>query len=146
MTYQMAFQARTWLETPFVHQGRSKHTGCDCLGLLIGVATELQLYSRQGMPLSACDNNTYGMATESYQLYQQLSTHLYQSSVPDSGKVLLFNIAGNASHLAILAPYAYGGLSMIHAYSVAEKVVEHRFDNKWQRRVAGIWEVKSNCN
>ena len=31
-------EARTWIGTPFVHQGRTKGLACDCLGLMIGVA------------------------------------------------------------------------------------------------------------
>ncbi len=30
--------ARTWLGTPYHHQGRLKGVGVDCAGLLIGVA------------------------------------------------------------------------------------------------------------
>ncbi|MBL0320066.1 MAG: hypothetical protein IPP74_12385 [Alphaproteobacteria bacterium] len=36
-------QARTWLGTPFHHQARLKGKGCDCLGLIVGVADELGL-------------------------------------------------------------------------------------------------------
>lgn len=31
-------EARTWIGTPFAHQGRTKGRACDCLGLMIGVA------------------------------------------------------------------------------------------------------------
>jgi hypothetical protein len=33
-------QARTWIGTPFHHQGRLKGVGCDCLGLIVGVAED----------------------------------------------------------------------------------------------------------
>ncbi len=33
--------ARSWLGTPYVHQASAKGAGCDCLGLIIGLYTEL---------------------------------------------------------------------------------------------------------
>ncbi len=35
--------ARTWLGTPYHHQGRVKGAGVDCAGLSVGVAKELGL-------------------------------------------------------------------------------------------------------
>jgi hypothetical protein len=32
--------ARSWLRTPFVPQAAGKHHGCDCAGLVIGLAKE----------------------------------------------------------------------------------------------------------
>jgi cell wall-associated NlpC family hydrolase len=40
--------ARTWLGTPYRHQGAAKHAGCDCLGLIRGVWREL--YGREAEP------------------------------------------------------------------------------------------------
>ena len=34
----MIDEAREWIGTPFVHQGRTKGQACDCLGLVIAVA------------------------------------------------------------------------------------------------------------
>ncbi len=60
----IAQQARSWLGTRFHHQGRLKHNandagGCDCLGLLVGVAEELQLHA-EGTPVMAFDERDYG--------------------------------------------------------------------------------------
>lgn len=33
-------QARTWLDTPYHHQGRLKGVGVDCIGYLVGVGLE----------------------------------------------------------------------------------------------------------
>jgi hypothetical protein len=37
-------EARTWLSTPFVHQGWTKGVACDCIGLIKGVGVELGLF------------------------------------------------------------------------------------------------------
>ena len=53
-------EARSWVGTRYVHQGRVKRNahnlgGCDCLGLLVGVVRELRMLSdvrdSQGEPL-----------------------------------------------------------------------------------------------
>ena len=36
-------EARSWLDTPYHHQGRLKGVGVDCIGLIIGVAHALNL-------------------------------------------------------------------------------------------------------
>ncbi|MDZ7822832.1 MAG: phage BR0599 family protein [Ahrensia sp.] len=33
--------ARSWIGTPYRHQGTLKHVGCDCLGLVLGSLSEL---------------------------------------------------------------------------------------------------------
>ena len=38
---QAVAEARTWLGTPYLHQGSLKHRGVDCLGLLRGVYREI---------------------------------------------------------------------------------------------------------
>lgn len=53
-------EARTWLGTPFKHQGRLKGQGVDCLGLLVGVAAALRLRGRDGLPLTSRDSLAYG--------------------------------------------------------------------------------------
>ena len=36
-------EAKTWLGTPFHHQGRLKGVGVDCAGVIVCVAKELKL-------------------------------------------------------------------------------------------------------
>jgi cell wall-associated NlpC family hydrolase len=43
MPHPIVTQARGWIGTPFHHQARLKGIGCDCLGLCVGVALELEL-------------------------------------------------------------------------------------------------------
>lgn len=53
-------EARSWIGTPFRHQGRRKGQGVDCLGLLAGVAAALALKGRDGRPLASRDSLAYG--------------------------------------------------------------------------------------
>ena len=51
--------AETWIGTPFAHQARIKHVGCDCLGLIMGIANELSLKAKSGLPLTLYDKIDY---------------------------------------------------------------------------------------
>jgi len=48
------------------------------------------------------------------------------------GDIVLMRFTGEPSHVAILANYLYGGLSVIHAYAASRKVIEHRLDDLWK--------------
>lgn len=53
MRKKIISEAKTWLGTDFHHQRRVKISinhcgGCDCIGLIIGVATALNLRSKTG--------------------------------------------------------------------------------------------------
>jgi hypothetical protein len=45
-------------------------------------------------------------------------------------------------HVAIVGDYAYGGLSIIHAFLMARKVVETRLDDVWQCRVVAAYKFR----
>lgn len=55
---EIVAMARSWLGTPWIHQGRLKSVGVDCGGLIIGVGKETglldfdtQAYSRKSQQL-----------------------------------------------------------------------------------------------
>jgi hypothetical protein len=43
--------------------------------------------------------------------------------------------------LGFIGDYEFGGLSMIHAYAWSRKVVEHRLDDVWRRRIVALFEL-----
>ncbi len=51
------------------------------------------------------------------------------------GDLLLMRFEQEPQHLAIVGDYEFGGLSIIHAYAQARKVVETRLDDVWLSRV-----------
>lgn len=136
--------ARGWLGTRFAHQGRVKATaqhkgGCDCLGLLVGVAKELGLRRREGTALRALsdyDRTDYGHIPDGARLQFLLEEALVPVTVQEvePGDILLFRFDGNPQHLAIVSDYPQG-LGIIHAYAEARKVIEHRLDEAWRGRI-----------
>ena len=133
-------QARTWLGTPFHHQARLKHKGCDCLGLIVGVVDELGLKDKTGKLLASYDEITYSKQPDGARLIAKLQSALKE--VPKAkmkpGDLGLFKIGDNPQHLAILTDFE-GGLGMIHCEARTRKVVEHRLDDEWNERLIKVF-------
>ncbi len=134
--------ARSFIGVKFHHQGRSAVTGVDCLGLLVLVAEVCQL-KFEGGTANEHDETDYGHNPDTTRLKGALDRLL--SPVPieqmQAGDVILCTLDHRPQHLAILADYAAaeGELAMIHAYAPLRKVVEHRLDNTWRGRIAGVY-------
>ena len=140
-------KARTWLGTPFHHQARVKGKGCDCLGLVIGVAKELELTDKTGRLLASHDEVTYSRQPNSSHLIDKLSSLLDKVSLENAsyGDIVVFKVGRNPQHLAILSNYDNSRLwlSMIHSDVRARCVVEHRMDDEWQAKLKYVFRVSS---
>jgi NlpC/P60 family putative phage cell wall peptidase len=129
-------QARTWLGTPYQHQARCKGAGVDCVGLVIGVASALGL--------SAFNTHCYGRVPSGRMMLELLGEHAIQVDhrapwLP--GQILALRFDSEPQHVAILADIAgTDQLSMIHAYSHAGNVTEHRLAEVWRARVMARYE------
>ena len=137
---KIVIQARTWLGTPFHHQARLKGKGCDCLGLVIGVVDELELKDKNGIRLAAYDEVTYSKEPNGEYLTEKLLSLLDEVPLQEAGAgdLALFKMGNNPQHLAILSDYE-GGLGMIHCYAQARRVVEHRLDEDWQKKIVKVF-------
>jgi cell wall-associated NlpC family hydrolase len=102
-------EAREWLGTPFVWGQSAKGVGCDCKGLVQGVAREL------GLP----EADTFYATFSSYRpdkpvpvalLKEGMAAVFEQVAKPRPGDVLLLKTGGKAQHLGI-----YCGATIIHA-------------------------------
>lgn len=139
--------ARGWIGTRFHHQGRLKASeghsgGCDCLGLLVGVARELKLPAKNGMGLLAdFDERGYGHLPDGRRLQAVLRDVLTAVDEPRPGDVVLFRLERDPQHLAIVSDYAHGGLGLIHALAQNRRVVEHGFDALWRERVVEVYRI-----
>jgi cell wall-associated NlpC family hydrolase len=146
---QIVACARSWLGTRFAHQGRLKRTqthqgGVDCLGLLVGVARELDIHGKDGLPLAQLDETDYAHYPDTVHLRWQLSRAMQEFPVDQiqPGDVVLMSIDGHPQHLGIIAkPYTGMGYTLIHAYAPARKVVEHALDDYWQSKVIAVYRV-----
>jgi hypothetical protein len=119
-------EARTYIGTRWVHQGRSRQ-GLDCLGLASLVAKVTRGYTFDVLNYAA-------QATDETML-ELCRQHMLP--VPASerrpGDVVIIRY-GNQRHMAIVGDHPIDGeMTLIHASSVFGRVVEHRLDSRWAR-------------
>lgn len=127
--------ARDWLKTPWRHQMSAKGTGCDCIGLVVGVARELGLDSEKLPP--------YKRDADGETLTRLLDERLDRiaSSEAMAGDIAVMRFDKYPTHLAIIGEHPFG-LSVIHASVLDRKVVEHRIDAKWRGRIIGYYRFR----
>ncbi len=120
-------QARTWIGTPFRHQGRAKNVGVDCAGVLLGAAWEL------GLPIE--DFPRYSHEPDPAVLREYLASQLAPVSPPAPGDVLLMKFGKSPpTHLALRTD-----IGLLHAYAPARKVVETSLDEYLASCIVQAW-------
>jgi hypothetical protein len=147
-------EARSWIGTRYVHQGRVKRNehnlgGCDCLGLLIGVVRELRMLSdvvdAQGerIPLYLFDHAVYGERPNGSLFKQKITEHLKE--VPKDalsiGDIALFLIQDNPQHVALIADGPHS-LHMLHCHGRSGRVAEHTLDESWRAKIDAVYRFK----
>ena len=138
--------ARTWIGTPFHHQGRLKHIGCDCLGLVLGIAEELALQS-EGTILHSLDNTAYSRAPNTTELIQKMERYLQKVEAGkwQAGDIALIHIAGNPQHLGIITDGIHGSYGILHAV-YGKGVVEHGLTVSWRKRIYRVYRFSIEEN
>ena len=124
-------QARTWLGTPFAHQGRVKGLGVDCGGLLVCVGREVGV--------EVADTPAYSMSPDPEIFRSMLADYCYPISKDEMapGDVVWISFAGEPRHVAFVTD-----IGLLHAWGRPGKVVEHRIDEVWRRRIKSVHRVK----
>lgn len=102
-------EARAWLGTPFHWQASLKGVGCDCKGLVAGVARELGLPEGDSLHAGLAD---YGRRVPVSLLQVGLAATLVRVAEPAPGDVLLLRMGGVPQHLGV-----HAGDALIHTYN-----------------------------
>jgi NlpC/P60 family putative phage cell wall peptidase len=131
---QVVNLARSWIGTPYRHQGCVRGAGADCLGLLRGVWRELYGAEPEAVPPYMADWAEPGGQEA---LWDAARRWLVPCGAGPGGPgdVLLFRMreGGIAKHLGITAETG-DAASFIHAYS-GHGVVESPLSQPWARRI-----------
>lgn len=153
--------ARTWIGTPYRHQGAVKGVGCDCLGLVRGIWRELYGEEPEAVPAYQPD---WAERAGEERLMAAAGRHFlavpaFEESLP--GDLLLFRFRPHlaAKHAGILArlPREGGGReygdhgdcagedrrepppdAFIHAYEQSAVTLSALVPG-WRRRIAGVY-------
>ncbi len=153
MREEIVAEARTWIGTPFHHQGRVKRAGCDCIGMVLGTLHNIGARAAQkttdgaAIPFTEFDRTDYSPDPNSARLKHTLDEHLTEIELEAiaPGDVLLFKVIHLPQHVGIVGNHPSGGLSLIHAYSPAGKVVEEPLAKMWLSRVIAAYRVPGEC-
>lgn len=132
---------RSWIGTRFHHQGRVKKTtnhrgGCDCIGLVLGVAQEVGL-TFHGNPYHVFDRKDYPKQPDGRQLKQAFETFLTPVAKDNMqpADIIMFRFEKDPQHVGFYSDRD----TVIHCYLQAKGVVEHRMDDYWKERIVGVF-------
>lgn len=115
---EVVAEARSWAGTPVKWGQAVKGRGCDCKGLVAGVARALGL--PEGDTLHA-RMSAYPKAVPVHLLREGLALTLDRVRDLLPGDVLLLNMAGSPQHLGL-----YTGEGIVHAYGRGPRHLLHR--------------------
>ena len=130
--------ARSYLGTPFHHQGRLKGVGVDCVGLVVCVMRELGIEVK--------DSFDYNGKPDSVLLRDKLREH-FNEIAPHEAKladILLFTIGKNPQHLGFVSSVG-GSNDIIHTHMGVKAVVETHIGS-WARQVVSAFEIPEVCD
>lgn len=122
--------ARTYVGTPFVHQGRAPGHGLDCIGVIVCVGRTLGLfdYDQTDYPRLPVGDMT---------LLPHIARAGFTAVAPSQarpGDVLLMRVLREPQHVALLTDRG-----VLHAWLQAGAVVEHRLEPFWRGRIVGAF-------
>ncbi len=136
---QIVSIARSYVGTPFHHQGRQKAIGIDCVGLLVCVMRECGL--------NVEDQTNYNGLIDAGFLRSKLDSHLVELSSPSDkegwlkagvvgvGDVLLLRIGKNPQHIGIVSD-----VGIIHTHQNAGRVIETNLSG-WSKRIVSAYSL-----
>lgn len=126
--------ARTYVGTPFHHQGRLPGVGLDCAGTIVCALTACGIEIQDVKGYSRVPSGT--LLTEAVE--QHCDKVALHEMLP--GDVLLFRIRTDPQHLALVS--AIAPVTIIHGYSEAGFVVETGLDNFWLPRLEACYRIR----
>lgn len=136
-------EARTWRNTPFLHQGRLKGYGVDCAGFVALVAQNAGL-SYVEIP---SDYKPQEDGAVMMQLMSQYLDFIPTEDVQPGDILALCEESGRLPdvprHLAFVTEVTEKTTFIIHASR--HGVREHRMDSAWNRRIHSAWRIRGEA-
>ncbi len=138
----IAAEAWTWRGTPFAHQHYLKGYACDCIGLVVGVALALKMPEAKAW-LADREFRGYTPEPNVEKLRKAAAKYLDPIEPADStlGDILLFSFRGDPMHFGIIAKIEPRKI-IVHAYSLAGRVVDNGLEDRWQKRIVGAYAYR----
>lgn len=125
--------ARTYIGTPFHHLGRVKKHGIDCVGIILGVAKELEI------PLVIHpDFERYGRRTKNLSLLEYMDEQFVKIEQRKVGSIAVSwydQRTKEPSHLGIMT-----SIGMIHTNGHLMISIEEHWSPKWATRIVSFYK------
>jgi len=128
---QIIAEARTWIGTPWVHQGRLKGVGCDCIGVGLCVPRALGIFPPD------FDVTGYSRNPDPQMLVGYLRRYMDPTDTPTGADLLLVRSHRLPQHIQMLT---FDG-TVIHAIDRIRGVREHRLDTQ-RYPIASAWRYR----
>lgn len=131
---QVVAAARRYLGARWQHQARGDDV-FDCVGLLVRVARDLGLGDVPPM--------SYAEHPDGRTLLRLAAQYMRPIALRDfaAGDVVVLRFGPAPQHFGIVGDYFAGGFSLVHAYRGVDRVVEHRLDDVWRRRIVAAFAL-----
>lgn len=139
---QIVAEARTWLDTPYVHQGRVKGVGVDCIGVpgmtgvMLGAEGAAEWRSRP-------EYHNYSPQPDPRLLLRgcnEFFDPVQRRSEIRVGDIAIMRWEDEPMHFALMTeieePY------VLHALRGVGKVCEHRADAQWQSQIMRVYRFR----
>lgn len=135
--------ARSYIGTPWRHQGRDRYMGVDCAGLVQCVAIDMKVPNPGPQ-----DYTNYERQTDGRELMHILTHWMIKKPVEAAkpGDVILMKhiTARWAIHCGVLTDLGRQGMGLVHSYGApgmpSAKVVEQGWTEDWRKRAVAAFE------
>lgn len=126
---QFLAEARSWIDVPWVHQGRNRY-GVDCIGLV--------LVTCWALGLTDYDISGYGRTPNADMLMRELDAQARRIPIADArpGDLMLSRFLADPQHVGIFTERG-----VLHAYAGSKRVVETALPEPWRRRIVAAYAV-----
>lgn len=126
-----------YVNTPYRHQGRLKGVGVDCIGLIVCVANELNLFDLKN------DSTNYRMIPDGKFLMLKARENLEQIQINEieTGDILVMTFDKEPQHFAFYYKQNEEEF-IVHSYSQIKKVLIQRYDDRWKEKTNFAFKFK----
>lgn len=131
---RLVAEAETWEGTPFTWQQAVKGKGCDCKGLIVGIAS--QCGRPEAISIHALEVGDFRGRVPCSRFRKGLAALFDKVPGAEPGDILLLRLGGKAQHLAMYL----GGGRMIHCYATGKARVQTvAMGRAWWSAIDSIW-------
>ncbi len=146
-------EAKSWCGTQFHPQGRKKVIGCDCIGLILGIASAIGARSLTGQTWYQLDIRWYDCYHDSELLMTEMPKHFHKvfdrrenlgqkvMDIISHGDILLVALNKQQFHACIASDISCNRVKIIHSCASLDKVVEHIMPQSWIYNIVCVFRM-----